>query len=149
MLTYSEFLTYNEESNVIFNIYEDKVDVEKPKESVVKDFIHNFDVCLKLNRIESLILDIVLPKNISYTVQISYREERKKNYLFDKTNKRWQYTIKTKSGLIIAEDNLDDCEEILEENQISTKNQIIEILKYINYKEIVDVSNSVDKGEKK
>lgn len=149
MLTYSKFLTYNEESNVIFNIYEDKVDVEKPKESVVKDFIHNFDVCLKLNRIESLILDIVLPKNISYTVQISYREERKKDYLFDKTNKRWQYIIKTKSGSIIAEDNLDNCEKILEENQISTKNQIIEILKYINYKEIVDVSNSVDKGEKK
>lgn len=144
LLTYNNFLTHNEESNLKFSVYDDRIDIEKPEDSVVKEFNHNFEICLSMDIIQSLVLNISLPQKIPCIVNIAYREEREKakDIFANSQEKKWQYTIKARNGEIITEGILSEVEKISKNIEKCTKDKIIDILKHINYKDITIVSNS-------
>lgn len=149
MLTYDKFLNHNEESNIKFNVYSDRIDIDKPKDSVVKEFEHNFEICLNMDIVQNLVLNISLPQRIPYIVNISYREKRVQDVFSNPQEKKWQYIIKARNGEIITEGVLEGIEKISKNIEKNTKDKIIEILKYINYKNISIVPDSLNEGSEK
>lgn len=138
MLTYDSFLKHNAEADICFRIFSNRIEIEKSQDCEVREFKHNFNDCIKLDYLDNLILDIVLPKRPTYTVKINYREDRKIPINDPNKIKKWQYAIQTKNGAIVKENELSIFEEIIKDETMDTKEKIIKILEGINYKNIID-----------
>ncbi|WP_298065324.1 hypothetical protein [uncultured Cetobacterium sp.] len=146
MLTYSEFINCNDKSKIEIKIYDKRVEVIKPKNSLIKEFEHNFNECLNNNLLENLLLDIIIPKTTSYKVKIRYREERKESFFNWKRKKKWFYTIKTIDGESVDSGEIKELERILEEN-IDIKEKIIKVLLKIKFKKITKCFETKNKNQ--
>ena len=134
MLTYEKFKDYNKNSQVEIKIYENCIEIIKPKNCQIKEIDHNFDECININSLESIILNLITPRKIEYKVQIRYREIRKTGWFDWGKEKKLQYIILTNDGDLIDEGDLEEIDKIQSEKNIIDK--IVELLKSIELKNI-------------